>query len=573
MPVGCTPVSMDFHCADSVVFDVLTNPKSYREWYGFPQPRELTDTQTPLSLGAKLSFRGDARTRVVTVFEPLRSFTISADDESDEFTIAPTDTGCRVSLITVLGASDWRGTEQARARVNGEILARLKKAAYARDSEITNYAPALLPDKPSRTKRAAELLSSVFQGYKSPVSRLAAARPAAVGADNTEADIRFTPRACFVALLLAALLLAVLSVSLQFERSDIVPSSGLSVLESDGIDRQHAAQIYIGQSKTSLELMLSCLGHRLSPDEYRYDSLERDENGQSLRQIFVVYDAYAKVRRFGYVDREQSLLPYTVGVCSYDAYLSPSMSVDEVDEAVGAACSAFSVDKSGLSTFFYGEFNTEKSVFSSEQKSTLVVRLNTATMKTDALYYAPYDAQDPYEITELTKALKRQYSSYSLYLADKVSYERLSLLSGLTGEQASILLAAEPASEDTVSAGVSRVYEKSVIINGETSARYLYTVVFRENVCAQASFVNLFLEQKSGMLTDTADYDLREGMSLQEVCAALGIMPSAAEITDSALSVCFGQRLAEHGNMRRSFEIVVTFDLETQLAKYIYVNA
>lgn len=575
MSVGCTPVSMDFHCADTVVFDLLTNPKSYREWYGFPLPRELIEAEPGISLGAKLTFRDDPRTRVVTAFEPLRKLAISSADECDEFSIRPTDTGCRVTLVTLLvGASGWQGAGDARARMNEEILSRLKSAAYARDDEVTDYAPKMLPDAPSRSRRAAAALSTFFQGYKSPLKNLSL-RPQAADAsppDNTEADVRFSPRACLVAVALAALLFVTLSVALRFERSDVVPSSGLSVLESENIDETHAAAIRLGQSKTSLELMLSCLGHRISPDEYRYDSLERDESGVSLRQIFVVYDAYAKVRRFGYIDRAQSILPYEGEIRALEAYLSPGMSAPEVDEAVGAPCSAFSIDKSGLCVFYYGEFNAYKSVFSGEQKSALIVRLNTSTMKTDAMYYAPYRADDPYEVEELTRALKRQYSSYSLYLADKVSYERLYLLPGLTQEQADVLLATQPVSTDQLLSGIIETYEKSVIINDNASARYRYTAVYRGGVCAEASFTNLFLEQKAGMLTGAADYGLQEGMSVEEVCRALGVMPSAAELTGDGLTLCFGRRLSEHGNIRRSFELVVTFDPETRQALYIYVN-
>ncbi len=576
MAKSCKTQTAEFYCPKNVVWHILTSCATYKEWYGYPEPLDLIETVPEFSLGARLIFKDDARTHVVTEFDLNSRLAISTANETNEFTITETGYGCKVMLVstlTVSGAS-FNGTESAHESANREVLSKLKSVAYRYEETLPDAPTASGESKKKRTAKNA--LSSILQGYKSPVKNREVDRETAelaVSYGSTEQEVRFSARSCIIAVLLFAFMTLVLSISFRFERSDIVPSSGLSVMESEFVNAENAASIYIGQGKNELELMISCTGRRLSPDEYCYESLEKDENGEPVCRIYVIYDAYARVRRFGYVNYLYSKQNVDCEIARYNRLLYPGMNALEVQETIGEPCSAFFVDKSGLTTVYFGAFNTSKSVFSTEQKSELVIKLNTSSKQVDAQFYYPYDSGNPLAVSELTKRLRRQYSNYSLFLADKLSFERTFLVFDKTYEEVGIVL--DTKDEETVSSdkGEMHIYNKYVLIDGVQNDRYRYTInYFYDNVAEEVCFENLILQQKEDMLAMFTDYGLRVGMTQREVLAAIGELPSAVAVNYDNITLCYGKKIASLTRLTSNYELVLVFDAKTDSLSDINVN-
>lgn len=576
MAKSCKTQTAEFYCPKNVVWHILTSCDSYREWYGFPEPLDLIETVPEFSLGARLIFKDDARTHVVTEFDLNSRLAISTANETNEFTITETSYGCKVMLVSTLTVSGagFNGTEAAHESANREVLSKLKSVAYRYEETLPGAPTASGESKKNSAVKSA--LSSILQGYKSPVKSIEADREAAELAasyGSTEQEARFSARSCVIAILLFAVMIATLSVSFSFERSDIVPSSGLSVMESEFVNEENAANIYIGQKKSELELMISCTGLRLSPDEYCYESLEKDENGEPVSRIYVIYDAYAKVRRFGYVNYVNSRSNVDCPIARYNRLLYPGMNALEVSETIGTPCSAFFVDKSGLTTVYFGTFNTEKSVFSTEQKSELVIKLNTSSKQVDAQFYYPYDSQNPLAVPELTKRLRRQYSNYSLFLADKLSFERAFLIFDKPYEEVGIVLDTANEKVGDIEGGEMREYNKYVLIDGVQNDRYRYTVnYYYDNVAEEVSFENLILQQKDDMLAEFTNYGLRVGMTQKEVLAAIGELPSAVAINYDNITLCYGKKIAATTRLSANYELVLVFDAKTDTLDNIKVN-
>ncbi|NLC79196.1 MAG: hypothetical protein GX683_05685 [Ruminococcaceae bacterium] len=576
MAKSCKTQTAEFYCPRSVVWHILTSCGTYKDWYGYPEPLDLIETVPEFSLGAKLMFKDDTRTHVVTEFDLNSRLAISTANETNEFSIAETSYGCKVMLVTTLTVSgaDFNGTERAHEIANLEVLSKLKSAAYRYEETIPGAPTASGEAKKQSAVKSA--LSSILQGYKSPITAAEADKEAANNSTSygsTEQDVHFSVRSCVIAIALFVLMVATLSVSFGCERSDIVPSSGLSVMESEFVNEENAVGIYIGQKKNELELMLSCTGLRLSSDEYCYDSLEKDENGEPVCRIYVIYDAYANVRRFGYVNYVNSKSDVDCAIKRYNRLLYPGMNALEVEDAIGVPCSAFYVDKSGLMTVYFGVFNTEKSVFSTEQKSELVIKLNTSSQQVDAQFYYPYDSENPLAVGELTKSFRRQYSNYSLFLADKLSLERAFLIFDKSVEEVGTILDTKDEEIRELNGGEMHIYNKYVLLDNVQNDRYRYaTNYYYDGIAEEVSFENLILEQREDMLADSAEYGLRIGMTRYEVYDAIGELPSALAINYSETTLCYGKKIASFSRLTSNYELVLVFDTKTDSLSEIFVN-
>lgn len=572
MPTSCKAQTADFYCSKTNVWHILTSCDSYKDWYGFPETLDLIEASPDFSLGSKLIFRDDRLTHVVTEFDLNSRLAISTANETNEFTISDAEYGCRVMLVTTLTTANasFNGTEQAHEQSNREVLKQLKAAAYAYEEKLPGHK--ISDETAAKDASVTNVLFSLMQGYKSPTEKRDDDK-SEQAKDETEQDVRFSLKASVVALALAVLLFTTLSFSFGFERSDIVPSSGLSIMENENVNKENTTKIYIGQTKTELELMLSCTGYRLSPDEYCYSSSEKDEKGNPDERIFVIYDSYGKVRRFGYVNYVECDVAFGGEVIRYNRQLSPSMDAIQTEEIIAEPCSAFTVDKSGLTTVYFGVLNVNEGIFSVQQKSELVIKLNSKSQQIDAQFYYPFDRLNPLSTNELTKDLKRQYSNMSLYLADKLSFERAFLIQGKTAEQVDIILDTKDMSEVEIKDGTMIIYKKYVLIDDVQNDRYKYAAnYFNGGEAQEISFENLVLGKKSDMLTDYREYGLNLGMTRYEVYRAIGAMPSAVYLNSKTVTISYGQKIGDFTNPRYNYDLVLSFDAENDALKEITVN-
>ena len=564
MPESCKAVSLDFPCAASAVWQVLSDASGYQNWFGYPDARAVAEGA--VSLGGKLRFKNIGGTTIVTALEPGARLELSTGAYRDLFTLEDTQSGCTVTLVTACsGNPGWNGTEAAREATNRAILRRLKAAVLGGEAEDAERQAA----RPAPKERGVlkSVAANLLHGYKTPILLR---KPTAFDdsvelaniIDHTEADVAIHLRAAIAALALCVALFSVLFVCGDFERSDIVPSSGLSVIESDSVNRENAELLYIGQGKNNLELMLSCRGVRLSQDEYVYSSEERDASGESVRVIYVTYDAYGNVRRFAFVDRALSRRPLEIKITDVGLLLDARMTVAETERFVGAPVSAFTVDKSGMTTVFFGILDTGRDLFDSALTSELMLKIDRAGNNVQSLYYAAYDPENPMPYDELDREYRRQYSNLTYFLADRAAYERIFLLAGKTRQQADAILGTE---------GVDYVatYDLSVICSyscrsavvDEALYRYQYNVTFNyEDVASKVTFRNGWLEAKDNMLLDYESYALQEGMSLYGLYRAMSMLPTYAEYDGVSLILCYGSYEDIGASTAYSYNLTVELD-------------
>ncbi len=543
-------------CDAAVVWAVLCDPAGYLEWYGSRETSQLEEITPGFSAGARLRFKNNPHSAVITELRRREKLVLSSGEGTDEFALADRGDGrCEVTMKRTLHLDADAETNPCKT-----LLERLEWRCY--DVEDRGYDPSPEQDR-------ASLVGAVLRGYRSPVHRYRAARGAAereryTGDAATEQSVSVSPRSAAVCVALGLLLFAVLIFTFTFQRSDVVPSSGLSVMESAEVNRVNAERIYIGQGKNDLELMLSCRGMRLSTSEYYYCSTARDGEGRALEQIFVRYDAYGRVRGVVYLDlaacnRSLDLIFWDIGQS-----LNADMSNAAVENTVERRLSAFRLERSGRRTIFFGKLRADDDLFSDTANSELVVSIDPESRAADVGFYLAYDRRSALPESE-TDLLTRQYRSFSRYLEDRDAFERVELLFGRSRYEFDVVLGGGDYADE---GGATVGRYGATASDGSVCS---YEVAFDGDGRAERIvWLNGYLGQLSGTLRPSESYELYRGMSLADVYRTMQVLPAAAVRTKDELRLFFGDCTAGDGDIEATVEI--TADLTTRTVTEINYN-
>ncbi|MBR3354532.1 MAG: hypothetical protein IKG47_04100 [Oscillospiraceae bacterium] len=543
-------VSEHFVCSPDIVWRVLTDVSSYQEWFGWPENLTLLEVVPGFSLGGKLNFRNSASTLVITKIEEGQRIAFTSAYQTDEISLRGAENGCKVTYTTTYQDVANTSEEEYPTEVrNRNILKNLRKTCYAYKNEEDKQ-------KEHNHLNLRGMLFRMTRGYQQPRKNNVVEDP------YTERNLYITTRNKIIGVLLTLILVSVITVGLSFERGDIVPSTGLSIAESDLVSFENAVQISVGQRKRDVEYMLSCAGKKESVDEFSYSSTEKDNNGQSVSEIRVVYDAYGRVRRYGFIDHTKAG-SYGVPIQNFRSLVSPSMSVDEVKEELDLEPSAFWVDKSGTKYIYFGHYLFENDVFDANKTAELVLRLNEEQIQTQVGYYFAESPDDPLRVKELPPATKHQYSNIVQYDTDRAAYRRVYLLPGKTKEETDILLGM---AEDVIELQLEDSEKQYTYLCGKTQEgyRYSYSVVFREGVVVSAFMRNHHLGQvRDTLASDIGMYSLSKGNTLFNVSSELQILPTSAMITEDG-SVILGYGLESvadtDSDLPYRYPLIVYFD-------------
>jgi len=404
-------------------------------------------------------------------------------------------------------------------------------------------------------------------------------------------------------------------VSLSFQRSDIVPSSGLSLLESESVNKYLSTLIRVGEEKQDIERKLSCQGEKIvNPDssiEFHYASLMKDTYSEPVEHIYVIYDAYGKARKFAYIDLIQSgKALYRVppnrklreDLQYYDLYnanilLSPSMNLYEVEEIIGVPVSAYIVDKNGdsiITTLFFGKFKTDD-IFKTNYKSQIVVVLNEVTGTTSVSYYNPIDEYDSLPTDEMTRMLRRQYAGLEEFLFDRYVYEKAFLLHDISKEQVELILetkgfllspgltpADKTSDPELETQSVEQNDPKQVETpedeqSGPVIERYIYTISNPADPRGAMPRNVFWVEYTDGSITSVLYKNLRlsgyavnttghlnsdsfsRGMTLTVATRIAGILPSFAILDKDTTTLYYGQEILSEYTGVSDYSIKLTF--------------
>ena len=552
-------VSEHFVCSPEIVWKVLTDVSSYQDWFGWPETLTLLEVSPGFTLGGKLDFRNSGSTLVITKIEEGQRIAFTGAYQTDEISVRGAENGCRVSYTTTYQELAQIPEEEYPVEVtNRNILKNLRKTCYSYQNEEDKR-------KEHHHLNIRGMLFRMTRGYQQP-------RKSSVVEDPyTERNLYISTRNKILGVFLTAILMIAVSVGLSFERGDIVPSTGLSIAESDLVSFENACRISVGQRKREVEYMLSCAGNKESVDEFSYSSTEKNKNGNAVCEIRVVYDAYGRVRRYGFIDHSQSD-KYGVPIRNIRSLISPSMNVQEVSDALEEDPSAFWIDKSGTKYIYFGHYLFEEDIFESNKTAELVLRLNEEQIQTQVGYYLAENPNDPLRVDELPPATKRQYANIVQYDTDRAAYRRVYILQGKTKEEADILLGmAEDIAE--IQLNEEETQYTYFCNRGNEGYRYSYTTVVRDGIVISVYMRNHHLGVvKDTLIADPEEYSIKSGDSLFGLSAKVQILPTYAGISENG-SVTLGYGLesaaADTSELPYKYPLVVHLNSKHQVTETI----
>lgn len=570
---GSVSSSLDFSCSASEVFSLLTDAESYISWFGYPKREMLIYVDPDFVVGARMQFRHFTSSNIITKLVTDRRLCFGDSSYQMDFLLESSSQGCRVTF-TISSYCEGRYFDINLEEFSKNSLLNLR--TLVEESKFVEPENKIVSKKSSHF---VDFFRHVFYGYRNPV--LEERTDEAVFEtliEKTEASVTVPRRSLAVSLIFIFLFFIVVSSSLTFERSDIVPSSGLSLFESEGVSRENFLLLDINQKKVDLEKLIGCQGLRLNADEYLYNSSEKDSFGVPHQQIFSIYDAFGKVRRLAYIDnsiKNKAVLPEII---DFDSLLISSMEPHEVETVVGLKATAYIFDKNGDRRFYFGKYNPIE-IFDSVYKSELVVSLEPASFLASADYFFPTETKSKHlPINSLDSTLRQQYARIDEYVEDREMFEKVFLALGKTREQCnalfkhkSILSNSHAALNDVEDRKIFWYALKSETIT-EDQYRYIYNIYYSGDTAVKVSLYNNKLAdlRYDSTLTSNAT-SISIGMLYYDVISSIGILPTLAEVDTDTISLYYGKPVSdEYG--KRIFPLEAHFDRNLNILTSYYIN-
>jgi uncharacterized protein YndB with AHSA1/START domain len=572
---GSVSASLDFPCSASEVFSLLTDAESYNSWFGYPKHEMLINVDPDFIVGARMQFRHFASSNIITKLVTDRRLCFGDNSYQMDFSIEPSSYGCKVTFT--ISSSSHNGGRYDNVDLDefaknslANLRALIAVSKFAKlDNEVVN----------EKSSRFVEFFRHVFYGYRNPVIEDSSDEAVfETLIEKTEASVTLPRRSLAVSLIFIVLFFMVVFSSLTFERSDIVPSSGLSLFESDGVSRENFLLLDINQKKVDLEKLLGCQGLRLNADEYLYNSSEKDSFGIPHQQIYSIYDAFGKVRRLAYIDNRIKNKAVSPAITELEPLLSPSMQPNEVESAVGLNATAYVFDKNGVKRFYFGKYNPIE-IFDPVYKSEVLITLDSASLLTSAEYFSPTETKLKHlPINSLDNTLRQQYARIDEYIEDREMFEKSFLVLGKSRGQCrtlfnhkGLLLKNDSSFEDIEIIEVFQYALKSNTVP-EDQYRFIYKVYYSDDTAVKVSLLNNKLSDlryDPNLISTTASISI--GMLYCDVISSIGILPTLTEIDSDSISLYYGKPILDEDD-NRIFPFEVHFDRYLNILTSYYVN-
>ena len=500
-PIATISQSSKFRCGADIVWGVITDPDTYKDWYGWPEHASLISLNRDIRMGTRLLFRNFTSSKIVTEYEEGVHLAFSDEMVEESFTITEDSVGCELTIQIDLYSTRSPIADKLDANAL-EMLRGIKEISYAREAVRATQVRKVTPGDSKFRKFVME--DPEFPGDE--------------GADSLP-DL--TPRRAVLGIVMTVILMLVLVFTEGIPYSHIIPSSGRSVYYSDKITPDQIQNIRFDWTRDMLETELDCVGYDTGiRRQYVYYSSELDNDSRPVGILYVTYDAYDVVRRYAYVDTIRSRQGLSTGIRSLDG-LSGRMTVSDVTSYMTEAPSGYVVNRSGAKTVFYGILNAnDHSVFSSSLHAELNIKLNSSSGTKSYAYYWRNGSDNP--LYDMPRTARGQETTASEYLNDRYAYENVFLLIDKKPVECTILLGSGISTAED-----ERIYRVRNPQGTEDYYRYEYNIYFSQGRASTVVFTNIKLASNThDVLNEVALDHLYDAKDLKDVESILGILPS-----------------------------------------------
>lgn len=333
-----------------------------------------------------------------------------------------------------------------------------------------------------------------------------------------------------------------------------------------------ALSLALGAGEKEVSAHFGTDGIELDENRTVYRSKAQTEDGLPLEQVCVEYSG-GKAVRVTYLNLQHCR---AVGEIT-DPYINVGTGDPAaIAEKVGASVSMirrYAAEEGELSELHFG-FVDPYANFDPAWSGQLVFTVDTAANLVSSEYTVPYDGGDPLVVGALEgTSLALQYDSYSEYLHDKHQLDRaLCLNAGFSRGDARRIFGEMTEYDAGSGVKVWQIDSEELLADGTTPA-YRYSFGFYDNgAFNMASYVNMRLMNKTGVLPQTRCSAITYNMSYNEVRTLAGILPTAVYVNENYLILGYGAYVGG-AVTEEQFELVVKIDRDTMYAAGVYNNS
>ncbi len=516
--VGKITESIELRCAAEAVWQILVDVESYGEWFDIDRKQTLRTVEPEFCEGGRLVFNDvKASSKIITTCRKNKELAFGDDFSKETFTIQETQRGAKLTVLIEL--SEIENLDIAVIKSKAAVMLRsIKLLAYDRNEGSFEHSTKRKDRK--KIPIATRVFTVVFRGYKTAelhdTSRVRI---------NSQINQEISPSRWQTVAggLLAIGLFIVLTYTTSIEKPSVVHSSGLSIYQSENINKQVVENIDFDETKLFLERSLSCVGMITDEDLFSYSSVDTF-NDKPAVQLFIMYDTHNIVRRYGILDYKQSYQRYYGEIEDFCKLVTPDMTYVEIEAVVGQKLSAFDVDKNGTARYYFGKIDERRDIFDRYNYAELVITIDGVGDEVRCEYYSLPILSGNLPINDLTTSIERQFSEEREYEASKLYGDRVVLLQGLSKQEVETVLSVDGVeiTENEYMYDVPPPYEDN------ESQGFTYKITYHEDIAVSVVFVNnklLTLERDT--LSESLIGELAVGMSGNLVEQRMGIVPTA----------------------------------------------
>lgn len=378
-------------------------------------------------------------------------------------------------------------------------------------------------------------------------------------------------RGRFFVILMLLLILGSLGIAAYSRFREMTESTDTSSL----ISLKSAKDIEIGMTKSQISFKLGTNGITEDDNRVVYRSSAGEGERRPDKLISVVYSDTGKAKSVSFLDLSAATSVFMI--LDFAAEVLPEMSAEDVSAQLELPISLYrrydNDDGEKIEEVHFGYLDPTAN-FNPAWRGEFEVIFNRTDENVVVKNWGSYDGADPTMISSIEGTpFANQYDNYTEYLNDRFQFSRSQLLlNRYSLGDTKFFFDGEPVhysndfgyqfynvdSKDTVPDSDIPLYRISVGYDNKGAFR-------------MASFSNMRLYNKPGMLKDSDYRILSRGMTYSEVRSLMRLLPTTIYIDEHYFSVCYG-RFINSEVADEQFEIIIRFDLENNIAQKVLDN-
>ena len=342
------------------------------------------------------------------------------------------------------------------------------------------------------------------------------------------------------------------------------------------VNLKNAKEISFGDKKNNISYLFSSNGIPLDDNRVVYRASLKEGESKPTELIMVEYSSSSRVKAVSYLNLYNVSNYYNLQ--SFDADLTPDMTIDEATREVGIPFSLykryFDSNNCYIEEIHFGYLDPTAN-FNDAWRGEYQVIFNRTKETVAIKNWGSYDGSDPTMRGSIEGTpFANQYDNYTDFLNDRYQFSRSQLLlNRYSLGDTKFFFDGEPQHYSNNFGYQFYSIDSPEMIEDTDIPLYRISIGYDNKGGFQmASFSNMRLYNRGGTLKDSNYRLITRGMTYKEVRSLMNLVPTSIYIDSDYYSVCYG-RFLDTEVTDEQFEVIIRFGLEDNLAHRVLINA